>query len=172
MSTTKTLGQIGYESYGEAAGMKTFDGRPMPTWEDLQKTETGLETCRRWHVSAGAISAAVLADRGSLDADEAREGHVITLKVTADVEEAKAAIQDLTKLAREARASMDATIMAACGVGGVGGVSKGWGAGGGGAAIVATQFDTDLVRDLRKILQASDGEDIREAAKRAMRSGA
>ena len=53
-----THGQIGYEAYGEAAGWKTFDGRPMPTWEQLQATETGRETCRRWEVAAAAIRVA------------------------------------------------------------------------------------------------------------------
>ena len=48
-------GQIGYEAYGSAAGWKTFDGRPMPTWKDLQATETGRETCRRWEAAAKAI---------------------------------------------------------------------------------------------------------------------
>ncbi len=53
-----THGKIGYEAYGEAAGWKTFDGRPMPTWEQLQATETGRETCRRWEVAAAAIRVA------------------------------------------------------------------------------------------------------------------
>ncbi len=53
-----THGQIGYEAYGEAAEWKTFDGRPMPTWEQLQATETGRETCRRWEVAAAAIRVA------------------------------------------------------------------------------------------------------------------
>lgn len=48
-------GQIGYDAYGAAAGWKTFDGRPMPTWQDLQATETGRETCRRWDAAAKAI---------------------------------------------------------------------------------------------------------------------
>ena len=31
----KTLGQIGYEAYGSSTGGKTFDGRDMPTWEEI-----------------------------------------------------------------------------------------------------------------------------------------
>lgn len=31
----KTLGQIGYEAYGNSTGGKTFDGRDMPTWEEI-----------------------------------------------------------------------------------------------------------------------------------------
>lgn len=51
----KTFGQIGYEAYGAAAGWKTFDGRPMPSWKDLGETPVGLETRRRWEVAAEAI---------------------------------------------------------------------------------------------------------------------
>lgn len=49
--------QIGYEAYGAAAGWKTFDGRPMPTWEDLGMLPHGAETRRRWEVAAAAIAA-------------------------------------------------------------------------------------------------------------------
>jgi len=50
-----TGGQIGYEAYGSAAGWKTFDGRPMPTWEQLGGTDVGRETQRRWECAATAI---------------------------------------------------------------------------------------------------------------------
>lgn len=56
--STKTLGQVGYEAYGETAkpeSWKTFDGRPMPTWDELSEKDTGRETQRRWEVSAEAI---------------------------------------------------------------------------------------------------------------------
>jgi hypothetical protein len=53
----QTSGQIGYEAYGETASWKTFDGRPMPTWEQLGESGGGLETQRRWEVSAQAILA-------------------------------------------------------------------------------------------------------------------
>lgn len=56
----KSLGQIGYEAYGETANWKTFDGRDMPRWEDLSEMETGRETQRRWEVAAEAISAVLL----------------------------------------------------------------------------------------------------------------
>jgi hypothetical protein len=48
-------GRIGYDAYGETANWKTFDGRPMPTWDELSETETGRETQRRWHMAARAI---------------------------------------------------------------------------------------------------------------------
>lgn len=63
METTKTLGQVGYDAYAETAGGKTFDGRPMPTWEQLGETPTGQETRRRWEVSADAIRAADVSTR-------------------------------------------------------------------------------------------------------------
>lgn len=50
-----TIGQVGYEAYGDTAEWRTFDGRPMPTWEELGATKTGQETQRRWEVAARAI---------------------------------------------------------------------------------------------------------------------
>ena len=61
MEERRVLGQCGYEAYGETAGWKTFDGRPMPTWEELGLTDTGQETRRRWEVAARAIDEAGLA---------------------------------------------------------------------------------------------------------------
>jgi hypothetical protein len=49
------LGQIGYESYGATGGWKTFDGRPMPSWDELGRTDTGRDTRRRWEIAARAI---------------------------------------------------------------------------------------------------------------------
>jgi hypothetical protein len=55
---TKTFGQIGYEAYGEMAGVhgawKTFDGRDMPKWEALHG-EAGELTKARWEVAAKAM---------------------------------------------------------------------------------------------------------------------
>lgn len=64
MSTTdKTPGQIGYEAYGGCGTRthepwKTFDGRPMPTWNDLGETESGRSTRERWEAAAMAIAVA------------------------------------------------------------------------------------------------------------------
>jgi hypothetical protein len=58
----ESFGQIGYEAYGETAQplpWTTFDGRPMPTWEQLGATGTGMETRRRWEVAGTAINVAV-----------------------------------------------------------------------------------------------------------------
>jgi len=53
--TPITDGRVGYEAYGETAGWKTFDGRPMPSWDELGASDTGKETQRRWEVAAKAI---------------------------------------------------------------------------------------------------------------------
>lgn len=57
--TNRTLGEVGYLAYGNAANWKTFDGRPMPTWHDLGTTEIGRETQRRWESAAEAIESRV-----------------------------------------------------------------------------------------------------------------
>lgn len=57
----KSLGQVGYEAYGALASWKTFDGRSMPTWEQLGETDTGRETQRRWEGAALAITSEVAA---------------------------------------------------------------------------------------------------------------
>lgn len=63
----KTLGQIGYEAYGEHPGpggpYTTFDGRPMPKWEELPATEAGRLTQARWETAAAAIRAAATAEQ-------------------------------------------------------------------------------------------------------------
>ncbi len=35
MQLDKSLGQIAFEAYVEAAGGKTYDAKPIPTWENL-----------------------------------------------------------------------------------------------------------------------------------------
>lgn len=52
-----SIGQVGYEAYGETAEWKTYDGRDMPTWETLSESESGQETQRRWEVAAEVILA-------------------------------------------------------------------------------------------------------------------
>jgi hypothetical protein len=55
----KSLAQVAFEAYGEEPGPKgpwtTFDGRPMPKWEELNG-EGGALTQHRWDV---AIQAAI-----------------------------------------------------------------------------------------------------------------
>ena len=57
----KSLGEIGYNAYGEKAGAhgpwKTFDGRPMPKWEELSG-EAGELTKARWEEAAREIAIA------------------------------------------------------------------------------------------------------------------
>ncbi len=54
-----TLGRIAFEAYGETANWITFDGRPMPRWDELSITEVGQETQRRWQVAADAVKEAI-----------------------------------------------------------------------------------------------------------------
>lgn len=49
----KTLGQIGYEAYAVATGGKTWDGRDMPTWE--QVLASGTKVAVAWAAAADAI---------------------------------------------------------------------------------------------------------------------
>ena len=58
---SRSFGQVGYEAYGATAGWKTFDDRPMPTWEQLGASATGQETRRRWEHAAIAICDAMVA---------------------------------------------------------------------------------------------------------------
>lgn len=55
----KSVGEVGYEAYGNHAGpggpFTTFDGRPMPQWDELSKTEQGRLTQARWETAAQAI---------------------------------------------------------------------------------------------------------------------
>lgn len=52
-----SLGEIGYATYGDSGHppWKTYNGAPMPLWDDLAKTPEGQETQRRWEASALAI---------------------------------------------------------------------------------------------------------------------
>lgn len=58
MSEQKTLGQVGFDAYGDKPGAhgpwKTFDGREMPRWAALEG-ETGALTRERWETAAEAI---------------------------------------------------------------------------------------------------------------------
>lgn len=52
----KTLGQIGYEAYGSSTGGKTFDGRDMPTWEEIVLREGATpKVTKAWEDAAKAI---------------------------------------------------------------------------------------------------------------------
>lgn len=52
----KTLGQIGYEAYAKSTGGKTFDGRDMPTWQEIldREGETPKVT-KAWEAAACKI---------------------------------------------------------------------------------------------------------------------
>lgn len=52
--STKTRAQIGYEAYKTSTGGKTFDGRDMPTWAEIE--EKSPHVAKAW----GAASAAII----------------------------------------------------------------------------------------------------------------
>ncbi|HEY8095006.1 MAG TPA: hypothetical protein VIE65_02795 [Methylobacter sp.] len=47
---SRSLGQVGYEAYGDDAQWKAYDGNPMPKWTDLR-----FDIKRKWEVAAQAI---------------------------------------------------------------------------------------------------------------------
>jgi hypothetical protein len=52
----KTLGQIGFEAYGEHAGWTAYDGKPMPRWDENLRADIK----EKWEVAALAIQAKVM----------------------------------------------------------------------------------------------------------------
>lgn len=50
------LGQVGYEAYAKSTGGKTFDGRAMPTWEQVCAEKPHV--AKAWRDAAEAIKAA------------------------------------------------------------------------------------------------------------------
>lgn len=49
------VARAGYEGYGDWTDWKTFDGRDMPSWEDLPDT-----TRMAWVAAAGAITRKIM----------------------------------------------------------------------------------------------------------------
>jgi hypothetical protein len=54
----KTLGQIGFEAYGDLANWTTYDGKPMPRWDDALRADIK----EKWEFAAKAIETKVLND--------------------------------------------------------------------------------------------------------------
>jgi hypothetical protein len=54
-SRSDLLAKLGYDAYRAAGDGKTFDGRPMPTWEDLADLPHGPRTRALWEKAAVAI---------------------------------------------------------------------------------------------------------------------
>ena len=50
----KSLGQIGYEAYGEEADWKAYNGERMPEWDDLPS-----HIHRKWEVAAESIESEI-----------------------------------------------------------------------------------------------------------------
>lgn len=49
----KSLGQIGYEAYAQSTGGKTYDGRDMPTWE--QVAEESPKVAKAWEDAGNTV---------------------------------------------------------------------------------------------------------------------
>lgn len=55
MSDAKTLGQIGFEAYGDHANWTAYDGKPMPRWDENLREDIK----EKWEIAAKAIEAKV-----------------------------------------------------------------------------------------------------------------
>lgn len=69
MSDAKTLGQVGFEAYGEHANWTAYDGKPMPRWDENLRDDIK----EKWEIAALAIEAKVmqnLRERPALPAPE------------------------------------------------------------------------------------------------------
>lgn len=53
MSNDKSLGQVAFEAYCTAVGGKTFDGKPIPGWDELHGDR--LKVQGGWEAAAQAI---------------------------------------------------------------------------------------------------------------------
>lgn len=52
----ESLGQIGYEAYAQSTGGKTFDGRDMPTWQEILDREGATpKVTKAWEDAASKI---------------------------------------------------------------------------------------------------------------------
>lgn len=51
--TIKTNAQAGYEAYGQSTGGKTWDGKPMPTWEEICERTPHVKAA--WETAAANI---------------------------------------------------------------------------------------------------------------------
>lgn len=58
-------GRIGYEAYAASTGGKTFDGRDMPTWDQLPERIRNA-----WEAAASAVLVRAYGDRLPKTAEE------------------------------------------------------------------------------------------------------
>lgn len=62
MDRRLVLGKVNYQAYGLSVGGKTYDGRPIPKWEDLgQKIQEG------WVAGAEAVAQSYLGSKEETD---------------------------------------------------------------------------------------------------------
>lgn len=60
----KMLGQLAFEAYVDAVGGETFDGKPIPGWEDL--SGDGGRTRAAWQDAANAVVSRVAVENGAV----------------------------------------------------------------------------------------------------------
>lgn len=51
--SNKTAGQVAFEAYNQARGGVTFDGRPIPAWDDLHGDKAAIQAA--WEAAATAV---------------------------------------------------------------------------------------------------------------------
>jgi hypothetical protein len=95
---TLTLGRIAFEAYGNHPGpygrWATFDGRPMPGWEELD-TESGKLTRERWEV--GIMAAIAEHERRTKPQDGLAVGKVSVSLDTSEFQKQVAELAELTE---------------------------------------------------------------------------
>lgn len=47
--------KVAWDAYKEAVGGKTYNGDPMPTWEELCKDETKARIVKAWEIAGRAV---------------------------------------------------------------------------------------------------------------------
>ncbi len=58
MSENRTLGQVGFDAYGDRAGWKAYNDAPMPRWDDNLRPDIK----DKWEVAAAAIAKKAVED--------------------------------------------------------------------------------------------------------------
>lgn len=57
----KSLGRVAFEAYSAEAGGKTFDGKDIPSWDDLHGDKPKVQA--QWEAAARAVADMVINNR-------------------------------------------------------------------------------------------------------------
>jgi len=68
----KTYGQIGFEAYVDHANWTTYDGKPIPCWDDALRADIK----ERWETAAKAVADAAVAAHIQKVLDESEDTDV------------------------------------------------------------------------------------------------